>query len=738
MNDATPSSGDALSRLAAAAGIVPEYLDVAGTRRVTSGATQRALLAAMGIDLRSDETAAAALAQREAREWLRVLPPVVVFSAADVALSMPVNLPRALAEGAMRWSLIAEHGERWSGDFPAGDLRPTAEHSIDGIEWVRARLTLPKTAAAVGLGYHRFELEAGDRTASATLIVTPVRCYEPEALANDGRVWGFAVQLYSVRSRRNWGMGDLTDLGHLTEFAASVGADIVALNPLHALSPVALQHASPYSPSSRLFGNSLYIDIEAIPEFAHCPPALRAVGNADFQARLHWLRAGELVGYRVTAAAKRQVLELLYRHFLDKHRGQNDDRDRAFSEYLARGGEPLRRHALFEALAQMLHGAGVAAVADWRRWPASLRDVNGSAVAAFAAANNERIEFYAWVQWQFETQLEAAVARSSALGLRVGIQADLAVGIDPGGSESWSDPSLYATTASVGAPPDAYNPAGQNWGLPPMIPERLRDAAYAPFIATLRRNMRTAGALRIDHVMGLLRLYWIPAGATADAGAYVRYPFDDLLAILALESERNRCLVIGEDLGTVPDEVRAGLRRVGTLSSRPLYFQHEADGEFTRPAGYPRDAVVSTGTHDLPTLKGFWVGADLDAREALSPLPSPENRYAQNVERTGQRRRLIQALQLEGLLPQGVDPYHAAHGQWSSELGLALQRYIARTPSKILLVAMEDVFEQREQVNLPGTVDERPNWRRKLARNLEDWADDPAVRALIDAVRAER
>ena len=738
MNDAASKANDALSRLAAAAGIVPEYLDVTGVRHVTSGATQRALLAAMGIELRSEADIVAALAAHEARDWRRVLPPVAVFGAADIPLSLEVSLPRALAEGALRWTLISEQGEPWSGDAAAGELQLTDEKTVDGISLVRARVTLPQTAASLGLGYHRLELEVGERTAATTLIVAPARCYEHQSFADGGRAWGFAVQLYGVRSRRNWGIGDLTDLRHLTEFAASVGADIIALNPLHAPSPVALQHASPYSPSSRLFGNPLYIDIEAIPDFAHCAPALRAVANADFQSRLHWLRAGELVGYRVTAAAKRHILELLYRYFVEKHKGRDDERDRAFAEYLAGGGETLRRHALFEALAQMLHGAGVAAVADWRRWPASLRDVNSSAVAAFAAANPDRVEFHAWVQWQFETQLEAAAARSSTLGLRVGIAADLAVGIDPGGSESWSDPSLYATAASIGAPPDLYNPTGQNWGLPPMIPNRLREAAYEPFIATLRRNMLAAGALRIDHVMGLLRLYWIPTGATADAGAYVRYPFDDLLAILALESQRNRCLVIGEDLGTVPDEVREGLRRVGTLSSRPLYFQNEPDGEFTRPADFPRDAVVSVGTHDLPTLKGFWVGADLDAREALTPLPSPENRYAQNVERTGQRRRLIHALQLEGLLPQGVDPYHAAHGEWSPELGLALQRYIARTPSKILLVAMEDVFGQREQVNLPGTVDERPNWRRKLPRNLEDWADDPAVRALIDAVRAER
>jgi (1->4)-alpha-D-glucan 1-alpha-D-glucosylmutase len=450
------------------------------------------------------------------------------------------------------------------------------------------------------------------------------------------------------------------------------------------------------------------------------------------------MREGELVGYRVTSADKRYMFEQMYNTFRSMHRGLGDERDRAFETYLASGGEALRRHALFEAIAWKLHSDGEASAGDWRRWPAGLRDVNGPEVAAFAAANVESIEFHAWLQWQFDTQFDLAAARAKVAGMRIGFAGDLAVGVDPGGSECWSDPSLYATAAAVGAPPDLYNTSGQNWGLPPMIPARLRDAAYAPFIATLRRNMRAAGALRIDHVMGLLRLYWVPTGVPADAGAYVRYPFDDLLAILALESERNRCVVIGEDLGTVPDEARAGLARVGALSSQPLYFAHGEQGEFKPPSAYPRDAVVSVGTHDLATLKGFWVGADIDAREALSAIPQPEQRYAQNVERTGARRQLLQALQREGLLPQGVDPYHAAHGEWTPELALALLHFLARAPSKILLVAMEDLLGQREQVNLPGTVDELPNWRRKLAHDIEDWPDDVGLRALIDAIRAER
>jgi (1->4)-alpha-D-glucan 1-alpha-D-glucosylmutase len=740
MNDDPVTRPDALGWLAASAGILPEYLDVRGERHVTSGETQRALLAAMGIPVATDDDAIAALAEREARAWRRRLEPVAVFTEHAPQPAVSLTLPASLARQSLAWTLTLESGDTSRGTLVAADLPSIAEHRVGDTRFTRYRFDLPRVRGALGPGYHRFELEAANAEdrAETTLIVAPARCYEPPALERGGRIWGPAVQLYSIRSRRNWGVGDLTDLKHVVEFAAAAGAGIVGLNPLHALSSAAPQHASPYDPSSRLFGNPLYIDVEAVPEFAHCESARRAVANADFQSKLHWLRGGELVGYRVSFAAKREVMELLYRCFRERHRGRGDERDRAFAAYLASGGDALRRYALFEAIADKMYNEGIADAGDWREWPVAFRDVNGKTASAFAEAHVERVEFHAYLQWQFDAQLDAAAERSTTLGQSVGLLQDLAIGINPGGSESWSDPSLYAVRASVGAPPDPYNAAGQNWGLPPLIPERLRDAAYAPFIATLRRNMRAAGALRIDHVMGLLRLYWVPAGAPADSGAYVRYPFDELLAVLALESQRNRCMVIGEDLGTVPDEARAGLARVGALSSRPLYFARESDGEFIAPAAYPRDAVVSAGTHDLPTLKGFWVGADLDARESLSAFPLPGDRYAQNVERTGQRRQLLHALQREALLPQGIDPYHAAHGDWLPELALAVQRYLARTPAKIHLVAMEDAFGQVEQVNLPGTVDELPNWRRKLMRDLEDWSADAGVRALIDAVRSER
>jgi (1->4)-alpha-D-glucan 1-alpha-D-glucosylmutase len=705
---------------------------MAGVQHVTSAETKRALLATMGIDASSDSGALRALAAQQERERARALPPVAVFAVDEPALAVPVTLPAELAERPLAWTVIAESGETMRGTFvptrsPASNLQSTDD------AFVRYRLDLTAAGVALQAGYHRLELEiAGGASFATTLIVAPARSYRPVGLSGERKVWGLAVQLYALRSRRNWGNGDFGDLNALIDFAASAGADVLALNPLHALHPTDPARASPYRPSSRLFGNPLYLDIEAIPEFAACEEARRTVSEPAFQARLHELRDRELIDFVGLAAAKRPVLEALYRCFRARHRGSDDARDAAFSAFLATGGEALHGHALFDAIAEQLHAEGIVRAADWRLWPVPLRDVEGAAVARFAEQHAERVEFHAWLQWQFQQQHDAAAARGAARGLGVGLLADLAVGIDPGGSEAWSDPQLYGIGASVGAPPDIYNVQGQNWGLPPLIPARLRESAYAPLIATLRRNMRGAGALRVDHVMGLMRLYWIPDGAPAVSGAYVTYPFEDLLRVLALESQRNRCLVVGEDLGTVPDEVRAGMRRTGILSLRPMYFETDPDGRIPSPEGYMQDAVVSVGIHDLPTLRGFWQGADLETRRAIGQFSSPGVMDELRAGREREKTRLLRALRGEGLIGENDGAV------WSPELALAAHRFLARTPSKILLVAMEDVFGQIEQVNLPGTVDEHPNWRRKLERPLEDWPKDPVVRILTSALAEER
>jgi len=599
-------------------------------------------------------------------------------------------------------------------------------------------LVLPGVAA---IGYHRLELHQLEQpdspAATMSLIVTPRNCYQPEAVRNGGRVWGPAIQLYALRSARNWGIGDFTDLIRILEFSAQAGAALVGLNPLHALFPHNPAHASPYSPSSRLFLNSLYLDVEAVSDFAECGDAQQRVGEESFQAQLRALRAAELVDYAGVSKAKMDILNTLYQHFRRHHLDAGSERAGAFRRFQAEQGEALHRHALSEALQAWLHEQDEA-VWGWPAWPESYRQPQSEAVAAFAAERGERVEFCEYLQWQAYEQLQAAGSRAQQLGLGIGLYQDLAVSVDVGGAEAWSNQDLYALEARIGSPPDDYNLDGQDWGLPPWRPERLREQAYAPFIATLRQNMRTAGALRIDHAMALMRLFWVPPGERPKAGSYVYYPLHDLLGILTLESQRNRCMVIGEDLGTVPDEFRQALHPAGVLSYRVLYFEKASDGSFKSPQDFAPQSLVAVTTHDLPTLAGYWRGADLELREQLGLFPSAEPRAQQVIARAQDRARLLMALEQEELLPEGMNVQAVATPEMTTQLAAAIHRYLARCPAQIMVVQLEDMLGQEEQVNLAGTTDQHPNWRRKLTLDLELWGEDPRVQAFVSVLREER
>jgi (1->4)-alpha-D-glucan 1-alpha-D-glucosylmutase len=562
--------------------------------------------------------------------------------------------------------------------------------------------------------------------------VAPPRCFEPPALQNRGRVWGWSVQLYGVRSARNWGMGDFGDLMRLVELAAALGAGVIGVNPLHALFPARPAQISPYSPSHRAFINPLYLDIEGLDDCNESAAARQRIANPHFDARLQELRARELVDHVGVAAAKWPMLELCYEHFRTQHLDRNSPRAQAFRQYQEERGQTLHRYALHDALHEHFLGRD-AHLWGWPVWPESYRTPDAQAVEEFAVKHADRIQFFEYAQWQCELQLERVAARARELNLAIGLYFDVAIGVDRGGAETWSEQSAYALHASAGAPPDEYNVNGQDWGLPPLIPERLRGAAYRPFVATLDASMRHAGAVRLDHVMALQRLYWVPSLHKASAGAYVEYPLRDLLALLALESRRRRCLVVGEDLGTVAPEVRRALHDAGVLSYRPLYFEKNEDGSFTRPSGYPARALCSLGTHDLPTLRGYWSANDVEWRRKLGLYPSEEVELAQFAARARDRIEFARALQREGLLPASDAPL-----DWSPQVTLAAYEFLARTPCKVLLVQPEDVFGELEQANLPGTVDEHPNWRRKLPLPLEQWERHAALLELAARLRAAR
>jgi (1->4)-alpha-D-glucan 1-alpha-D-glucosylmutase len=389
--------------------------------------------------------------------------------------------------------------------------------------------------------------------------------------------------------------------------------------------------------------------------------------------------------------------------------------------------------ARFDALQRWLRQRDDA-VWGWPAWPPAYRDHRGEAVQRFAREHADAVGFYLYLQWQADLQLERAQAAALRAGMAIGLYRDMAVGANPGGAETWTSPERYALGVHVGAPPDAFNQKGQDWGLPPWIPGRLPDDDYAPFVCLLRANLRHAGALRIDHVMALMRLFWIPAGAAPTEGTYVRYPLDDLLAVLALESTRHHAAVVGEDLGTVPDEVRAALRTRGVLSYRVLWFERTHDGDFVPPHEYPAQALVTVSTHDLPTLAGFWRGADLEARDRLELFPGHAVRDDQYAERARARPALLQALARAGL----VQPGDAVPATLDFDHVLAVHRYVARTPAALMSVQLEDVFGEALQVNLPATTDAQyPNWRRKLGVDLEDYARDGRFAAVCAAIRAE-
>jgi 4-alpha-glucanotransferase len=523
------------------------------------------------------------------------------------------------------------------------------------------------------LGYH--QIRPLDGRPSVRLVVAPARCHLPEGL----RAWGWAVQLYALRSRRSWGIGDLADLRRLADWSgATLGARAVVLNPLHAALPLVPQEPSPYFPSSRRYRNPLYLSVEEVPGAAEAGLDMERLGAAG-----RALNGARRIDRDAVLRLKMAALGALWTPGAAAAPG--------FAAFRRREGRGLEEFAVFCVLAER-HGSG------WRRWPAEHRHPASPAVARLAAEERERVAFHAWLQWLLDEQLARA-------GRAVRLVTDLAIGFDGEGADAWAWQDVLARDVTVGAPPDDFALDGQDWGLPPFVPHRLRAAGYGPFVETVRAGLRHAGGMRVDHVMGLFRLFWVPGGATARNGAYVRYPTDDLLAILALESERAGALVIGEDLGTVAPGVRERLLAERILSTRVLWFEPGP------PAGYPGLSLAAVTTHDLPTVRGLWTGSDLREQEAVGVEPNVSGMVAL-------RARLRE---LTGL-PDGAP---------SAALALAIHRRLAEAPSVLVTATLEDALGVAERPNLPGTtIRRRPNWSLALPETIEEIEDDPRPKAL--------
>ncbi|MGH9182974.1 MAG: 4-alpha-glucanotransferase [Acidimicrobiales bacterium] len=525
-------------------------------------------------------------------------------------------------------------------------------------------------------GYHDL-VPAGDGE-PIRLIVSPGRCRLPPG----GRTWGWAIQLYAARSRASWGIGDLADLRRLTRWARGQGAAMVAVNPLHAGGPALPRQRSPYYPSSRRFQEPLYLRVEEVPGAAQLGDDLSRLATAGRALN----RERHIDRDRVWRL-KAEALEACFARF---------PTDPAFDAFGAEQGDALRGFATFCAIAEV-HGN------DWRRWPAPLRRPDGPAVSRLARERAPRVAFHAWLQWLLDVQAGAGT---------LPVVRDLAVGFDPGGADAWAWQDLLAPGMRAGAPPDPFNTQGQNWGLPPFVPWKLRAARYEPIIQTLRASFRHAGGLRVDHVMGLFRLFWIPEGAGPHAGAYVRYPAAELLDILALESHRSGAFVVGEDLGTVEDAVRAELARRDILSYRVLWFETEP------PERYPLNSLAAATTHDLPTVSGIWTGADLSARREIGLPPNPAG-AAEMRRRLSERTGLHDGAAVEAVIR-------------------AAYRALARAPSRVVVATLDDALGVRERPNMPGTVHAWPNWSLGLPVPLEEVERHPGAIALAGVMAGER
>lgn len=729
------SGADDLQRLASLAGVLPSYRDAWGEERQVPLSTQRALLSALGLPANEPDEVRAAIRSIEERPYRTALDRAVVTRRTRSGrVRIPVSLSTKRASIPIAWRFEAESGRAREGRLRLDQLDLIDQRSIDGETIERRTFVLP---FAVAPGYHRFHLlldgEAGSEGLSLPVIVVPQRCYAGQPGAQTQRMWGMTLQLYGLRSRRNWGIGDFTDLASMAGIAARLGASAVGLNPLHALFPANPAHASPYSPSHRQFLCVWNIDIEAVADLAECDEAQKRITSADFRVALEQVRALHLVDYEKVAALKRPVLELLYDSFRGKHLVSGDGtsaRVQDFRRFQREKGESLEQLGLFQALSEHF-GPNT----SWPQWPAAYRSPRSPEVADFARSHRKRIEFFHYLQWQAAEQLAKASMVAGAAGMAVGLYHDLALAPDAGGAEAWANQSLLAQGARLGAPPDDWNQKGQNWGLPPYNPLALTAAAYRPFAAVIRANMQHGGALRIDHAMGLERMYWIPEGADAHEGGYVRYPVDELIGILALESQRQKCLVIAEDLGTLPQGFHERMRKAAMLSYRLLYFTRDAKGGFLTPRRYPHPAAVAVATHDLATLAGYWRGRDLEVRSRLGLYPSQAAQKAAVAQRAHDRRELIRALKREGLLASD----HAEDGSFFSlDLALAVYRFLARTPARLLLLSPADVLGDEDQVNMPGTVSEYPNWRATLSLELERLERDPRLQAVVSAINEER
>lgn len=665
---------------AAAHGVETEYVDIWGRRHNTSVEVERAILGSLGVPTGSAEEIGRSNQEFAFAHWSRAIEPTVVVR--EDADAIPLHVPAGRSGDSVKLEIQWECGDLEHQWFWLPELEQLDAAAVSGGRFISKRLPLPQP---LRLGYHQIRLywmqePALQEFGQARFIVCPKRTY-----ACEGRAAGVALSLYGLRSSRNWGCGDFTDLHAAIDHFAQAGAAFIALNPLHAIPNRQPYNTSPYLPQCSLYRNFIYLDVERVGELTI---------DTQTSAAIAELRASEFVEYERVAHLKLQVLRAQFDRFLETGGSP------AFDRYVGTEGSLLHDFAVYCVLDEYMHRRNPN-VWLWSDWPLEYRDPRSPAVAQFAQEHSRRVRFYKFLQWKIDGQLEEAQAHARAAGMRIGLYHDLALATDRWGADLWANRPFYVSGCRVGSPPDDFSPQGQDWAFPPPNRAAHHQNGYELFAQSIRKNARHGGALRIDHVMRFFRLYWIPDGMQAAHGAYVRDNAGDLLGILALESVRGKFVVIGEDLGTVTGEIRHALSEAGILSYRILWFEKNDDGSLRRPEEYPELAAVSTTTHDLPTLSGFAQARDIHARRDAGLIDDAG--YAAQI---ATRREEVQRLQA------------VLHATGFNEDVLA---FLLATPCALAVINQEDLTGETEQQNLPGSTWQHPNWRRKMRIAVEDF-----------------
>lgn len=747
-----------LHRLAGDLGIATSYYDTRGRHVEVSAETLVSVLAAMGVDGSTPEAAEAAIEKRKDDAWLRVLPYVVVMRQSQQR-SVDVHVPdghpivvTVVLEGGR--TVLTDQVDNWE---PA--------RVVDGIAMGEASFRLP---TGLPLGYHRIRAEWDGRSVWAPMIVAPDQLELPE------RTWGPMVQLYSVRSAESWGVGDLGDLRTLVDWGVARGAGYVLTNPMHAAEPTVPQEASPYLPTSRRFGNPIYLRIEDVPEYRTLSRAQRSRISKRRRQVKNDPRTWERIDRDRVWPAKLKALRVVH------EAERTPEREEAYRRYRFEQEEGLVHFARWMALAAT-YGS------DWRLWDAPLRDVHSAELDVWAEEHAGEVEFQMWLQWLLDGQLDAVQTAATQAGMPIGVMGDLAVGVNEYGAETWASPELYARGVTVGAPPDPYNMLGQNWSQPPMRPDELARQGYAPFRALVGTLLRHTGGLRVDHIIGLFRLWWIPAGRPATEGTYVYYDHEAMVGVLTLEAHRAGAVIVGEDLGTVEPYVRDYLRERGVLGTSILWWEKNHEGRPLEPEYYREACMASVTTHDLPPTAGYLQLAHVKLRQELGVLTRPVNEEL--AEEVDEQQAFLEACRIRGLLPDDFRLFTA--GQLEARLGgtpvagpdlpatgssalsvepspvtepaptatpdaadpvdeaalqravEALYRYLVRSRARLLNVALTDLIGDTRIQNQPGTSWEYPNWRIPLSGTdgrpvlLQDALATPRAEGLAAVLRGE-